>query len=434
VLTALGIIALATAVVRFGGAEVLKRWWWPSNLFEEFYAGSLAPPVDPSAFRDVRIIVITDRTADAIDSLARGEQLQGISAANWISVRRLHGRMMEKLADAGVRTVVWDIRFPNASEFDGDFVRGVKDVQKSPRGGVVVGAQIWELPGGKPEMSPEILNAGVLWGGATVNFGPHAFWRMDLMVQHEGQTPILSLDMHALSAWHNPSEYPSVEFNKQDGTIQLQYGAGAGLGEEVSLSTVQTASGTKEENDAGIVAGDLVGQYVLELPPDDVLKPVQLEYQDVLRASKEERERWFGGRLVLIGDYRTTKNDIYKAPDGRMINGPTAHAIVMDQLLRGVSIRYARGYGYFGMIAAGAGLGVAAIWLSAGRRRLCALMLIAGAGIVIVMSIVAFRSFNVLCNPLLPAVAMLLAAGAFAMVDRARRLPDNLRFNRRVGA
>ena len=39
-----------------------------------------------------------------------------------------------------------------------------------------------------------------------------------------------------------------------------------------------------------------------------------------------------------------------------------------------------------------------------------------------------------LCNPLLPGAALLLAAIAFAIVDQARRLPDDRRLNRRVEA
>src|SRR5207248_3333268 len=119
-----------------GGA--LNRWtglnpWLMGQLTARF--GSAARP---KSLEHVRIIALRDDTD--LTSIAAQQRLAGVDASARTSWRALHGRLMQKLADAGARVVAWDIGFDQPSEqFDPVFAAGA-DALRNAGCAVVVGA------------------------------------------------------------------------------------------------------------------------------------------------------------------------------------------------------------------------------------------------------------------------------------------------------
>ena len=93
------------------------------------------------AMRHVQTIAMHDDTA--LTELARKAGVAGVDLSRNQTLRGLHGKFMERLADSGARVVAFDIGFKDPASSDADFLKGVEALkQKGTR--VVVGGGPWK--------------------------------------------------------------------------------------------------------------------------------------------------------------------------------------------------------------------------------------------------------------------------------------------------
>jgi hypothetical protein len=343
-------------------------------------------------------------------------------------MRRMHGRLMERLAGAGAKAVVWDITFIEPTEFDADFVRGVEALRESGAG-TVVAIDTWDVDdSARPPISPLIREARVLWGGTSIGVDAMSAWTVDLVVRHAGGTPIPSLALAALSARQQPGLDVVTLFDESRDEVELRFRAldstvmqAVNDFRTVALSTVRQAHGDEDDRFVGLKAGSLVGLYTLEIPPDDVLAAVTRPYHEVFSMPGPELANWCRDRLVLVCDNRLVdgSGDRFEGADGRQIWGGEAHAIAINSLLRdAVAARYPRTWAYTVVIALAALAGVLAAYIRVGSPSVRALLLVFLAAAAIILSVLGYRVSGYLCHPMAPVLAMVLAFAAWRWLDR----------------
>ncbi|MEW6249417.1 MAG: protein kinase [Planctomycetota bacterium] len=423
VLTALcGFAAIALAT-QYVVAPLVYRWSSFNWRYETLLMRHASPP-PWTDFEHVRLIELTDRTDVA--ALARAAGLADVTAENLPSLRRLHGALLERLAASGLRVFVSDIRFASPSEFDDDLVRGIKAVKQ--RGtDVIVCTRDWKVnEQGLPELTPALL-PDVRWAAATGDFSAERAWSLDLLVERLGQDALPSLALLAAAAHRQPGANVLILVDARHTQVLLrpwksppaapqakQWLAG---GPPVQLTGRWPLP--QDDDDYGLRRGDMVGHYLVVIPPDEVLSRARVEYQDAFLADAAQLRAWFGGRVVVLGDTRR-EVDRYPHPDGRLVAGCHAHATAIEGLLRTAALRAPSDPDTWVIVglamAAGGGTG----WLLYRRPARCAVTLAVLALASVAILVVAYRSAGYLVNPLVP-ISALAASGAFAAVARRVR-------------
>lgn len=429
------LIVLLAVIVGAGAFDlVLHRVFGLTNVYEMLVTQLVPAPVPTNSLAHVRIIAINDQTPKAIDSLAVQEDLADVTPSNWKSVRRLHGRLMQRLARSAARGVVWDIAFQDEQPFNRDFVEGVRALQSAAVNPVVAMAT-WELNDGVPAtIARDILATKIAWGGTTLGCDDQAPWRADLVVKRGESARLIGLGLAALGAMRHPMKDFDVHLDPSSESVQMRFfpssapylqSSATAATETVRLTSVRRcAAPTAEDLDAGIETGDLIGQYIFLLPDDAAFASAIIAYQDVFNATESQLRRWFADKLVLIGDMRSppASRDWYPSPDGRVLSGVHGHAAAIESLLRhSIAIRYPGLWDYQGIMLLGAliGWGVARVPLRGLAGR--AVLLLIAFALFSAVAVLTYRQFGYLCQPFSSAVAMVLACAGVLGVERVHR-------------
>ncbi|MCG3129158.1 MAG: Serine/threonine-protein kinase PknD [Phycisphaerae bacterium] len=422
-----------TAALAAGGiarlvATPLVFEWTPANRLVEVGLTTLAAaPARARPLEHVRVVGRTDATR--VDELASAAGLVDVSAAEIRSLRRLHGRLMERLADAGARAVVWDISFEGESPFDADFVRGVTALQQ--RGvDVTVAISNWLVAsGGQPALSP-VIAPHVRWGSNVANFTSQSAWKVVLFMQRGQSDPQPSLALCGLASARQPGAGFVMDFHAGSERLTMRYWRSGGGGPAGARSwldqfnEVQLVSWEVRDSDAPAVSlrrGDVLGYYLLNMPSDATLAAATTEYGRAISATIEELRAELGGKVVVVGDMRSAI-DPHPHPRGRQIAGCLGHAVAIEQLLREASFRRPSSVERVAIVLAAGMVGalVGARRPAAGRRLTAnGTLMLAGA----VACVLAATQCWYLCNPLVPLAALLLGGELMAFMKRVDPLP-----------
>lgn len=411
----LGGLVLIALLTQYLAVPVVYRWT-PLNYYYEAALTALPTARAVPDWQHVRVIALTDKTD--IAGLARAAGLPDVAVENRPSLRRLHGALMERLAAAGLRVLVWDIRFAAPSDFDAGLVRGIEAVRA--RGtDVIVSVGDWRLgETGLPALSPAVLPY-VKWGATTADFSGERPWSLDLFVERLGREPRASLALLAVAAYRRPGAEVILLVNPSLQSVSLRYWepvpdaprAKHWLegGESLRLTGLWVLP--DDEDDFGLRRDDVIGHYFVAIPPDDVLERGTLEYQDVFAAEGPQLRSWLANRVVIVADLRP---DIDRHPyrDGRSVAGVYGHAAAIEALLRSVAIRtptMLHTWTIIGFAVLAGGVLELRLHRSVTRSTL---LLVVLAALITVASEEAFRRFQYLVNPLVPVFA-LVASGVF---------------------
>jgi CHASE2 domain-containing sensor protein len=438
------VATLLTMLLALGIAEIAGKAFnalGAQRKFERFCATRLMPPAASApgggiagAFERVRLVLLRDEPG--IEKLAADAHVQGVTADNRPSLRRLHGALMHHLADAdaGIKVLALDITFGDGSEYDADFIAGA-DALRNRGTDIVVAQRSWDpaTPGVKP-LSPQIARR-FKTGCIAAHLDASDPWYVELFAYRpqSGTAPQMSLALATAAAFRHPGAHTALALEViYDFAMVLYTMPGASDEQErFDVTEVQHVDSDREAS-FGLRRGDYVGELMLAIPPTPVIDAATLDYAQVLNATSDQLRRWLGGRAVIIGDARrnVASPDLFPHPDGRTLPGTLAHAVAVEHLLGdSLTIRHPQyvrigGVHLYGQhifdaaaVVAGGALGL----LFARRRRLARWSVaIAVAALLVVGCLVAFRSAHVVYGPLVPAVGVVLAAELVAITDRAR--------------
>ncbi|HRT43162.1 MAG TPA: protein kinase [Phycisphaerae bacterium] len=392
-------------------------YWIPAH--EQFLRvlAWFAAGAGSSDFEHVRVIGLTDRTD--IATLARQANLTNVDPANLRSLRCMHGALMERLADSGLKALVWDINFERPSEFDESLARGIRAVRSAGRD-VLLTTRAWHIDS-EPTFSPAVLKEAK-WAAATGDMSAERPWSLDLTVERPENVPVPCLALAAVNAAFRPGAEFHLQVDGETCSLASRFWNTQGkrplYGYYVQLTGRWPL--TEDDPDFGLLRNDVVGHYYITIPPDDVLARCTIEYQDVFTADQEQLRRWLGQRIVIMGDLRTGV-DRHPYPDGREVSGVYSHAAAIEAMSRYSAVRTPTENEAWVIISVAvlAG-GLVALFL---HRSLAKLGFLTLAMIVLagLFAVEAYRDFGYLANPTVPILAALTSA-AFVTVTRRRAL------------
>jgi CHASE2 domain-containing sensor protein/serine/threonine-protein kinase RIO1 len=422
-----GVIALSVLLTQIVGVPLIFEWTSANKFFEGFVTSAIPMEVPGPAFDTVRMIALTDDTD--IEAIARREGLEGVTVENLMSWRLLHGRLMEKLASSQCAAVVFDIMFKAPTPFDGEFVKGVEAL-KAEGIEAVVGVATWELDSeGFPELSREIAVSGVSWGCVVVNPSPP---ELPFVAERAQTMPQPSLALATLVSLRHPGTEYTILLDRRTESVEVRYWTAETTArqatrligsERIPLTARRSGLDPRSDKGAflemfGLGEEDVLGFYLFDVPPTDVLSASTIAYEDVLSADEDQLRAWFSGQVIVVGNNRGNGEDHHELDDGRVMPMSYVHAAAIDALLRGVYVLMPRATGRWLLPLAGAVLGCLAGILAGGRLGRCFLV---GFGLTVVLflvSIAAFWRVQYLFDPLVPVFAMLLAGGLSLLVRR----------------
>ncbi len=393
------------------------------GLFQAGLARVAHPPRPPTMLDNVRVIGLSNDTR--ILELAEDFGLSDVVIEKPKTHRGLHGLVMERLADAGVRTVVLDMVFGDATDHDEPIHRAM-DALAAQGIDVVCAKATWEQETAR-EYAPEFLGR-MLTGTAISGVSAWAMWRVELALTRNSVDALPSLALAAYASTQYPGRQFRYEVEPWSAVVRVRPGRiedgrdrswidSKDKPLEIRCTNVRSVPGDER---AGIEQGDGIFEYFLDLPPQPDLDAVFFDYAQVLRASPEEVRGWFEGCVVFLADVRTPSNDHHNTPDGRTLHGVWMHAIALDSLMTGRMIRMASGWQQWvviGLVSViGLGLAIWAPW--AMWRRIGAWVILTGAATG--GSVALFSTWGVLLNPVVPACGTLVAGELAALVRRVR--------------
>jgi serine/threonine protein kinase len=398
-------------------------------VLERFLARHFPPTPVGQTLDQVRTIALTKDTD--VNALAKKLELKGFSLKDGKSMRLLHGRLMERLVGSGCGGVTLALRFKDPSPFDTDLIAGLRALRDAGIP-VVVSVHPWQLDGGEslsvaPPIRPEVRSGCVVAG-----LSGKSAWKLQLAAEREQHGFEPSLALAAFSAFRHPrEEFDIRRADAKHPALDLQYFTHDDqaprnklwtVRDRIELTTFMTGGtpfeGFTPEN--GLRQGDTVAFYYLDMPSDQVLASSTIEYSDVFSASDFQLREWFGGKAIVVSDFRSDA-DWFEHPDGRSIPGPYSHAVGLDTLLRNVPIRLPRRLGIYGLPALG-GLIACLIALSLPRRHALRMLLLAACTIMfLVAAVCSYWRWRYLFNPLVPVLALWVVAEVAAAVQRIRR-------------
>ncbi len=412
----------------YGGSRLGQKYW-------SFVTRWASAPQYPAPLNYVRVISISKKTD--FEAITSSESLTGVVLDDPRSLRRVHGRLLERLVAASPRVVVFDVMFRQQSEYDDDFVRGI-DSLRAVNVDVCVGAPNWSFDeNGLPEVSPTLISK-VRWGVLTTELHADAPWVLDLFVAHPGSEPLPSLALAAAAAFRQPGSQASLAPDSSDQTITLNYWE---PGDEKSrsrrwkkpfdtfqLTAIQVES--RRWPEAGIESGDAIGTYALDLPAQSILDDATVDYGAVFRADVAQLRNWFADRAVVVGFDRPGA-DRFSSPDARTIAGCYAHAIGIESLLSASAIRipFKSALTWQILVASLLGAIVGAFLGRARGERWKAVWRLfaasaASACLLLLLSLTVFRYGRYLLDPMTLLVASTVAAVLAATVGRSRRVAE----------
>lgn len=298
-------------------------------LFWRAGAGWLAP-TGPG---QTALIAFTSSTLDALQAKRIGAEIPGLDPAEHKSWRLLYGQLMEKLADANPRVVVWDYYFPDSQpQFDAGFVQGVRAL----RAPVVVGSREYDV-NGEPVLCPEIRAAVHGWG-AVPSVNPaflHAELVAPLALQRGVNPPLASLAVAGFAAARFPGCETDIRI--ENDRLQLRYRKRQIAARErrwqgeTDLIPIFDVSDARPR-DAPLATDDkaILGRFRLAGLP--IWARQAITFEDVLTADAAQRRRWFAGRAVVIGQM-LPGIDTHKLGSGEAVHGCQVQALLLDALL-----------------------------------------------------------------------------------------------------
>lgn len=268
--------------------------------------GALAWAADPHDARDeVLIVGVTDETPADVTRYAEEKSIEGVTGTvpTW---RAVHGRLMTRLADVRPRAVVWDYYFRTRRPGDRALIAGAKRLEGA--GVPVVFAALTFSDEAEPDLSPTLTSAfgrrlrvGAILARDMVD-RPGEF--VTALKRDEGVV-VPSVALTTLAAMLHPGARLDLEWEGRGRLLELLYA----LHSEGYLRERDRIEFTKvfalRQAEGAAREGDLLGCNTFDLSRPEDWKQRTVAYERLLRCPMGELEKIAGGKLVVIGDFRT---------------------------------------------------------------------------------------------------------------------------------
>ena len=422
---ALGIIAvLSIVLVNELGAQLVFRWT-PLNAKFESWLQSSEPGTDVP-MSHVRIL--ERNFEDSPEGLAgAGLPPMGLDATKFGWKRMLYAKVLDRLVAARPSVVVMDHDFPtaDAAEPTAALVASIARLKAAGIDTVVVGGgpdtSVWQ--GKQPEIAAlaGMANGLVNWGD------PGRVLSAPLLWQTPGLPPVPSLALRSLVAARHPgmdAEYSVDELRRRINIRYFQTSADSRrtypkIHDAVSFTSIESFSADIPA--LGVRAGDCSYMLAVDAKDRDANASSIVTYTDFFAATPEALQEMFRGRAAFLAGSSISDPDVLVLDSGDRVWHPLSHARALQRLLAGSAIITPSAYGEYLVVAFGAILGVGIAALGKGRADHTIELAIAAVVLLVAASVIAFKSWSILCNPWMPLLATLVACALSFLVFRLHR-------------
>lgn len=325
-------LVFAAALIAAVGAA-LWLGVFPVPVYWEAQARELARggPAESLGHQDVRdstvVVGISDTTPAAAVPWAKEHGEAGVTG-NVRTWRGLHGRLMERFAEARPAAVIWDYYFATPQDADPRLLEGIRALER--RDIPVVLAAFRYSSSGMPTLTP-VLTEGMgqrLRHGTIVARQQLARPGQFVLALRRNGTAIPSVALTTLAAMIHPDARLEIDWPDRN-TLELLYEElpqGRYLREEDSRSIrrdrlpVDLVYSLREPRPPAEV-GDLLACATLPLSDPQAWRARTVAYEDILGCSDQDLAHAIRGKIVLVGDFRTR-------PDGLPLD---AHPVRFGQ-------------------------------------------------------------------------------------------------------
>lgn len=379
-----------------------------------------AAAIRPATLDSVRLLAVTDDTD--VEAAAAALGLEGVVEPDRRTWRRLYGRVLELLAQAGARAVAFDIAFAGDHPFDADFVHGVEAL-RAAGADTIAGWHSWSAETGDPIRMSAAIESVVRRGAATARTSPLGPWRTDLALHRPGSGARASFVLTAWMAFQHPGAAASWTVDAERARIDVAFAPSAPARPAPQRRVVHASAAERIDADApelGLLRADVMLVREIEMPPDAALARATLDLGEFVEAAPARRAEMVGGSAVVVAVTRG-RADTHTAADGRVFHGATVHAAALSDLLKDRAVRYPGRVEWLGVLLGFAGAGALASYgSSTARARVLWACGIAAAAVI--LSLLARWVAQYACNPGVPMVALAVAAALGAPIASACRV------------
>lgn len=404
-------VVLASVFVRGLIADVLPLDGW---LREIGSSARVALGDGPGELTSVRGISI-DR--DGVEAVAQSLGIEGVVPGDTQTYRELHGRTLEKLAEAEPRVVAIDIGFADRDDpGDPAFVRGIETLRDAGCP-VVIAHPDWPMLTAKRRaIDADILGTNPT-GVPTGEFSPEEGWRMDSAVQLPGEilaTPSFSIATYMAMRYPDTPYFTKIDPISAEVVVTLgavNAGISDTVGEEQRIPVTQVRPDVGKR---GLVErGSRIAYTYLEIPSREALDRATLDLVELFDLPLNElRERLYQ-RVVVIGQSIPGQDWQYhpQAP----VEGFKIQMVAIQSLLDNAPPRLATSPLHLLMMGLGAAVGLFIGFGGPDTKRHRLVLLAVTSLSVVAVSPLLVAAGSVFIGPL-PVVAALVLA--FVVADR----------------
>lgn len=381
-------------------------------------------------FSDIAMIALTDE-ASLIDLAALAGAPPDCYQKDSYCIRRFHGALMRKLAEAGPAVVTWPSTFVPDTEHDDALLEGILALREAGTE-VVVTAPRWER---RPDGAPLIAD----------KIAPHVRWGCGLQPLKK-TWPIIAVALYrepgevypslaaaAYGAFRQPNRLLELQVDTRTDELKLLYWTEAPrtprerrIWDEHDAKRMSYVEVVPEDiPERGMRRNDVVGYLFVDIGEarEQALRTVTTSYQDVFELPVETLRERFAGRIVIVGDARTAIREQIQFEAFNNMWYADVHAIAIGTLLadRPLVLMDRTGTIWLNALAAAAGVGLG--WTMAGRRIAQLAAVTATLLVLAAACAAAIWYARVLIVPVVPAITVILGFALGAMV-RHSQLPE----------
>ncbi|HEX2836899.1 MAG TPA: protein kinase [Phycisphaerales bacterium] len=404
------------AVLGAGLVTALWRWTPAVNAVDRVYQRAELPIAQ---LERVRVLALDGETPT---QLATAIGMEPPGSDDTAAMRRVHGKLLERMASMQPACVLMDISFNGVSEpHDGPLADGVRAMQAAGTP-VVFASRHWWFGDSTPPLSPAITSSPwPVFGGITTSNGVEL---IDLAVSRDGSEWLPHVALAAVGAVRHPGAEVTVVPDPGGLALVVSYwervagprGGRRSLGPPDRIPIDVIGKKPADVTGYSLLAGDRVALLPVGVPSDAVLSSATRTVTAFIGAPRADQQGFVRGRVVVIGN---PPKDTVTLPDGRNIAGPHVVASAVEQLLRGVSAGQPSRVVQAVILVFSSLVGVIIVAACGGWRRV--MWALAAAMLSTVVGVLLYAVAGVQASPLLAWCG--IAGGCFAgalLVPRRR--------------
>jgi predicted Ser/Thr protein kinase len=256
---------------------------------------------------DIVVVGVSDGTTEAVVKFAAQHGIDGVTASlkTW---RAVHGLLMERLALARPRAVVWDYYFRTPQAGDARLAAGARKLEEA--GVPVMLAAMTFDENGTPDLSPNVtrLLKGMLRCGAIVARDmvdrPGEFVTA---IKRAEDTVVPSLALTTLAAVLHPETRLDLDWQARNRWMDLLYQIRpqAYLRERDRIEFTRVFMIRRAQPMTRV--GDLLACNTFELDSPEQWERRTVRYETLLSCSDARLRKLTGDKLIIIGDVRSRR-------------------------------------------------------------------------------------------------------------------------------